>query len=37
MFLVVVGQEATFPISQNQEATAKSSKKQVASWHWLLD
>jgi hypothetical protein len=25
------------PRSQYQEATVRSSKKPVASWHWLLD
>ena len=35
--LKVDGQEATFPRSQYQEATVRSSKKPVASWHWLLD
>jgi hypothetical protein len=33
----VDGQEATFPRSQYQEATVRSYKKPVASWHWLFD
>lgn len=31
------GQGATFPRSQYQEATARSSKRPLASWHWLIN
>jgi hypothetical protein len=37
IFKTVDGQEATLPRSQYQEATDRSSKKPLASWHWVFD